>query len=55
MLPDVTLAALKEHSIFQDIARLEASAKWSDRGILFANNSGGSCEVIQSQIRSTNS
>jgi integrase len=41
VLPDVTIDALKAHRIYQDKARLEAGEQWNDRGIVFANNSGG--------------
>jgi integrase len=41
VLPSVTIDALKAHRIYQDKVRLEAGEKWSDRGIVFANHSGG--------------
>lgn len=41
VLPSVAIDALKEHRVYQDKARSEAGEKWNDRGIVFANYSGG--------------
>ena len=41
MLSSVAIDALKAHRISQDKERLEVGEKWSDRGIVFANYSGG--------------
>jgi len=40
VLPDVTLKALQEHKKFQEQIRLKAAHKWSERGLVFANNHG---------------
>jgi len=41
MLPDVAIEALKEHRVYQELARVKAGKQWQERRIVFCNIYGG--------------